>query len=101
MKYKYISYAYRAETGYTHDKKATALDVVRYEMDVLGNDLKVPQELFPVLAKRPASDIVWVTKSRKTAKKYGHPTLIKLPAGSIIIGTDGEDGYLILKYGPF
>jgi hypothetical protein len=87
---------YRSETGYSHGKE-TAADVIRYEQETLGNKLGVTPEIVSQLEDRPATDVVWVTKSKTAAKHYGTPTEITLPPGSKVLAEDGDGGYLILK----
>jgi len=100
--------AYRAETGFK--APGTAADVVRHEQETLGNDLGVTEEQLRELEKRPASDIVWVTKDKKLAARYAKEDVDAeiTPAdlagvsevdveGGKIIANDGEGGQLVLK----
>jgi len=89
--------AYRSETGYKHEKGDTAEDVANYEQKELGNKLGVTNAVLAELKNYPATDLVWVTKTKGAAGRYGTPADIALPQGSRIIGTDGEGGYLVLK----
>lgn len=89
--------AYRAETGYANEKTSTAADVIRYEQQVLGNKLGVSDKALSELGNRPATDLVWVTKTKEAAEHYGTPNEYKLPRGSTIIAEDGDGGYLVLK----
>ena len=79
----------------------TAADVIRYEAEELGNDNKVDPNILPLLEKRPASDLIWVTKSKEDATKYGNPQPVKIDPNSTVIGQDEEGGYLILKSAEF
>lgn len=92
--------AFRVDTGYTHDSTVTALDVVKYETQELGNDLGVDTtELDKILAKTPARNLIWVTHSLKEAMRYGSKNEVQkfnLPVGSLIVGQDGDGGYLVL-----
>lgn len=86
--------AYRAETGYK--PTGTAADVVRHEQEVLGNDLGITDEQLVELEKRPASDVVWVTRTEEEAKRYGKPEEIKVQGGEILADI-GPDGVLVSK----
>jgi hypothetical protein len=108
--------AYRYETGTEiHPDAKTAADVIRYEQEELGNtDLGVSPEKLKELENRPASDIVWVTRTKEAAAKYGdqredigaEPTpeevanvqdYSKVVGGGEIISEIGPDGVLVLK----
>lgn len=95
-------------------RKATAADVVRFEQDELDNRLGVSAETIQELEKHSASDVVWVTKLKEDAARYGveagmeeaiTPKQIEelvddisaQVEGGKIIATDGEGGYLVLK----
>lgn len=91
--------AWRVDTGYRHARGSTALDVVNYEQVDLGNDIKFDPSLTLELSSRPADDLVWVTKTKKDASRYGSPQKYAVPNGSIIVGEDGDGGYLILRGG--
>lgn len=92
--------AFRVDTGYTHDSDVTALDVIKYETEALGNDLGVDRaDLDKVLAQTSARNLVWVTHSLKEAMRYGPKNQVQkfdLPAGSLIVGEDGDGGHLVL-----
>jgi len=96
--------AYRAETGYKHDAGTTAADVIRYEQDVLGNDYGITPEELKVLELYPADDVVWVTRTKEDAARYGDSiedvVEHEIPEGSTIIAEDGEGGFLVLKNRP-
>jgi hypothetical protein len=87
--------AWRAESGYSHSKDASALDVVTFEEKELGNDIKVPETIKPLLNHIPANKIVWISSKKPIAARYGTPEKIIL-GNPLIIGEDGEDGYLII-----
>lgn len=89
--------AYRAESGYTHDKGQTAADVVNYEQQTLGNQLGVTDKVLAELKNRPANDVVWVTKTKTAARRYGPESLHELPEGSRVLAEDGDGGFLVLK----
>jgi hypothetical protein len=94
---EFTGQAWRAPTGYRHGAKDTAADVVRFETEELGNDLAVPPDVMAELAGRAASDIVWVTRKKSDAARYGKPEQQQMPPGSRIIAEDGDGGYLVLK----
>ncbi len=96
---RFLGPAWRAETGYRHSVADTAADVVNYEQNELGNPLGVPAETVAELHNRPAGDLVWVTRTRKAAGRYGYPEKYLLPAGSKAIAEDGDGGFLVLKGG--
>lgn len=108
--------AYRSETGSERRPEAkTAADVIRYEQDELGNtDIVVTPEKLKELEQRPATDIVWVTRDKLEAARYGteRENIDEKPsakdiegvsdytkdvAGGEIIADIGEDGVLVLK----
>ena len=89
--------AYRAETGYAHDKEQTAADVVRYEQEELGNKLGVTPDVISKLENYSATDLIWITKRKKDTKRYGGGVKYEVPPGSRVIAEDEEGGYLVLK----
>lgn len=94
--------AWRAETGLLVRGK-TALEVVEFEESELGNveDFKhLTPELRQMLATLPASAVVWVTRSRKDAARYGEPERIDLGPAPMVLAADGDGGFLILKGPP-
>ncbi|MDD5457875.1 MAG: helicase-related protein [Phycisphaerae bacterium] len=91
----YTGDAFRAETGFTHDKNATAADVVRYEQDELGNDLGVSDEQLSELENYSADQIKWVTRTEEAANRYGTPQQVQAEGGKVIAEI-GSDGVLVL-----
>jgi hypothetical protein len=95
--------AWRVESGYAHERKATAGDVVRHEQEELGNDIGTPQEMVKHLDQFHASRVVWVTATEGDAERYAYdeegvePKKYEIPPNSIIVGVDGDGGYLILE----
>jgi hypothetical protein len=90
-------FGYRAPSGFRHSKGTTAGDVVRHEIQELGNSLLVSKDIISELDQYPASKIVWVTKSKKNAKRYGREIeRFSLPNAKLIT-EDGENGYLVLS----
>jgi len=86
---------YRADTGYDRSKH-TALDIVRYETEELGNDLSLIDNVSQLLSGVNGRQLVWLTMYSKDARHYGKPEFFDVPQGSLIIGEDGDGGYLIL-----
>lgn len=92
---RWIGKAYRADSGYRHDKETTVKDVVNYEQDELGNDINLDSELFEEVKNSPAKLCFWVTMTRVDAKRYGKPEEF-CPDGYWILGEDGDGGYLLV-----
>jgi hypothetical protein len=92
----WVGKAYRSASGYSHEKGATAGDVVRYEQDELGNDYGITKEGLRELDKHPARDLIWVTKKKSDARRYGDPNLINVE-GWRIVAEDGDGGFLVLN----
>ncbi len=91
---------YRAPSGYQHRPGTTALDVILYEAEELGNSDILEQALTKAsratLASHPWSDVIWLTHSKRAAGRYGHPERVEIPKGSIVLAEDGDGGYLYL-----
>lgn len=90
---------WRTVTGYHHEKGVTAGDVVRYEQQELGNDYGITEKQLKELDRYPAWCLVWVTKKKKDAKRYGRPQLFDVGKDYKVIAEDGDGGYLILMLG--
>ncbi|MCI0618119.1 hypothetical protein L0244_34520 [bacterium] len=86
---------WRAETGFRHGRGTTAEDVVNYEIEELGNDIHLRVRK-SYLKGFPASQILWVGKKASTVRKYGTPSQVNLSGQEIVVGDDGEGGYLVL-----
>lgn len=93
---KFEGKAFRADTGFTHEKGATAADVVRYEQEELGNKLNVSDETLKDLGQYPASKVVWVAKEKSDAMRYGEEISEVDVEGWKIIAEDGDGGFLVL-----
>jgi hypothetical protein len=91
--------AFRAETGFRHGEETTAQDIINFETIELGNAhiLRQAKETGIDLAKIPAGQVIWVTKTRKAAERYGEPKEIDLGGNPPILATDGEGGYLVFS----
>jgi hypothetical protein len=93
---------WRAESGYRHERGATAWDVITYECDDLGNTYLRDQVESVCreddLRRLAANDLVWVTAAAKVARRYGsHVSQVDLPAGSLIVAVDRDGGWLVLR----
>jgi len=97
--------AWRVESGFGHERGTTAGDVVRHEQDELGNDIGTPPEMVKRLDQFPASRVVWVTVTKDDAQRYAYeaedvePEKYEISPNSIIVGVDGDGGYLVLESG--
>lgn len=93
--------AFRSESGYEHEENTKVRDVVRHETEELGNDIKVPKELLKKFGELLASRVVWITQTRKEARYYDQEGSTgpeyEMPPNSVVIGEDGEGGYLVVK----
>lgn len=90
--------AYRSHSGFKHDPKATAQDVVDYEANELGNEyLKNQASRSGMdLTKIPASHVTWVTGTKKAAKRYGADVgEVSLHPDHRVIAADLDGGFLI------
>jgi hypothetical protein len=87
---------WRAESGYRHQRGATAWDVICYESEDFGNAY-LREQVESVcresdLRNHAAHDLVWVTATAKIACRYGsNVSQFDLPAGSRIIAMDRDD----------
>lgn len=99
------SYGWRAGTRYI-EAGASAVDVIRYEQEALGNSLDVPDFLLEELAQKQvgAKELVWVCRTRDHARRYsgrgiGQPYQEAFGPHSLILATDteSETGYLVLS----
>lgn len=76
----------------------TVADVLRYEIEELGNDIHFPGQFWE-FSRFPASRCTWVTRTITEAKRYGRPVVTLLVAAPIL-GSDDEGGYLIFLDKP-
>jgi len=89
----------------------SAADVLRYEIEELGNRINFDMSRIGELEAIPGNRLVWVTKTPQEAERYaGSPKHIRaislrgdldvrkvnLPRESQIIATDQEGGYLVV-----
>jgi len=93
--------AFRADTGF--QAGGTALDVINFEADDLGNEHVRQQALAAAravgvdLANVPAQGIMWVTRTRDDASRFGDQIReLNFPVGSIALADLGSDGVLVL-----
>lgn len=87
--------AWRANTGFRLPANKTVMDVVRHEIEELGNDIGFDEQNIPLCESLPWFRCMWVAFSKKNAERYGDPERIALK-DPIIIGDDGEGGYLVV-----
>lgn len=90
---------WRAESGYTHDRGTTALDVINYESEILGNkDIEESAQKLKIdFSKYSAKNIVWVAKTKKQASRYGEPYPYEMPENSVIVAKTEDNEFLILR----
>src|SRR6266446_9691863 len=98
-------YGWRAGTRYI-EPDASAVDVIRYKQEALGNALDVPDFLLAELAHKQVSarEIVWICRTKEHAKCYGgrdigQPYKEDFGPHTLILATDQEPetGYLLLS----
>lgn len=101
---KWAGPAWRAESGFTHERGATALDVVNFEAEDLGNEDTRKQALSTGidLSKIPADDVVWVGEKKSVVSQYTAEgrvpvTKVDLPKHAVVLADDGEGGYLVYR----
>lgn len=95
---------YRA-LNYNPPKNATVADLVQYEGDELGNEdigkmaEDSAKDLGIDLASIPASDAIWVTRTKEEAQQYGALEDIRTVDvdGWTILADLAEDGALLIK----
>ena len=74
--------------------RGTAKDVIDYEINELGNDIKIvtDKDLNTINSK----NLIWVTKDEESASDYGDVEPIEIDKYEII-ATDNYGGFLINK----
>lgn len=87
---------FRSPTGFKQTRGTTAIDVVNFEEQELGNDLKLSKELREKLKTIPAERVIWVTRTKGQAQKYGENVEEINTAGGQVLTDLGEDGMLVL-----
>jgi len=91
---------YRVPSGF-RERNATAADVIKFEMEEHGNVEEyqhLDKQTMEELNKYSFDDIVWVTKTKKDATRYGNIEdieSIQITNGRLI-AEDGDGGYLVL-----
>lgn len=73
---------------------------MRFESNVLGNDLGVSTTTLKRLESIPTYRLQWVTKTRKAAERYGERGEVEsvdMGCYPEIIAEDGDDGFLVLR----
>lgn len=75
----------------------TAGAVVRYERDELCNDMGISEEVITMLDTIPSGELLWVTATRKDARRYGTDIeVIDFSAPVLVLSEDGDGGMLVL-----
>ncbi|MCG3207236.1 MAG: hypothetical protein FOGNACKC_00836 [Anaerolineae bacterium] len=91
-----MPYGYRVGQPYRHRGPAT--DIIAYESDELGNDIKVLPGVMEILAafEVTGSKLVWVTLTPEMAERYGDDVeRLEFAGKSVVIGQDDEAGQLV------
>lgn len=103
---------YRYETGYTNTRDTTALDVVNFEANELGNEdvgvtaLNVAIANSIDLEKIPATEVTWFALTPAIARRYqseGDNSPIDkyiLSGSAIVLAEDGDGGFLVWDKEP-
>ena len=83
-------------------KMKTAKEKLDYDYGTTGNPTfkeaeKVAEKVGIDLSKVVKEDMIWVTKKKDVAEKYGEVAEVKIPKDAITLIDDKEGGYLILK----
>lgn len=98
--------AYRVDTGFIQGNKTSALDVINFEENELGNKEygHLSSEQRNALKNYNAKDIVWVTKLKSDAARYSEGDISsvedytnQLGDNPKIITEDGDGGYLVFR----
>ena len=89
---------WRVPSGYRHEKGTTALDVINFESDYLGNSEVKAQTLCVVsemrLEKASADQLQWACKRKVDAKRYGKPEPFNF-IDPLVLANDGDGGVLL------
>lgn len=91
--------AWRADSGFSHSKDTKASDVIKFESEENGNEdvAQMAAEAGIDLSNRSAKDLIWVTREKKDAQRYGQAEEFALPEGTrVIVPDDGDGGMLVL-----
>lgn len=94
----YNGAAWRSHEPLDHDRGTTIQDVIDYEQTELGNQLDVDGAALAQYGEEPARRLIWITRTRAPARRYGTPYQIAHLRG-IIIARDGDNGLLIMQDG--
>jgi len=89
---------WRVDTGFRHDERTTAGDVLRYEQETLGNALGLSRGAIEALDEFSAQHLMWACFSKRDALRYGDKNdvirfVLDVPCKAI--ATDNEGGYLL------
>ena len=89
--------AWRADSGFRHDKRTTVKDVYDYEVNELGHadSIYVWDQALDTYGNWPARQALWVCSTKRAASAYGAPRQLDLH-GTIVL-SDGQAGYYVVK----
>lgn len=85
---------YRGGGDGSMPKSLTAADIVRYETEDLGNDIKPEPDVD--LSKIPSQRLAWLTENVDDAKRYGKPVAV-VQKGMKVVARDPFGGVLVDK----
>jgi hypothetical protein len=95
---RFAGRAWRSDYG-TVVSKICAYDVIKFERDELGNNSifeHLPESILCALKSVPCDEIVWVAKTRATARRYGRAQPWDIGDDAAVLADDLEGGYLVL-----
>jgi len=98
-----IAVGFRLPTTTVHPSTRRAVDVINYEVGVLGHDIRVAPDVYALLDRLnvPAAHLVWVYPTYKLAVSKSPdqvevlPDLVVFDLPAFIIGRDDEGGILV------
>jgi len=94
---------YRVPSGFENSRETTAKDVIDFEDKEYGNTgeangaRRIAAENNIDLSKVPARDVIWVTRTKTAARRYGSDIWDEPIENALILVDDGDNGYLVLK----
>lgn len=92
---RYNGPAWRAESGFHHNHRTLASEVLEYEAKN-GQEWpkQIPREVQYALAWYSAEFLVWVTREEATARLFGNPSRYALSHNARVI-YEGKEGVLV------
>lgn len=105
----YRGYVWRVDTGFQHERDTTVYDVIRYEIDELGNDIGFKEQpglfLDTLKTTRARRNCYWVTLRYEDALPYANlshsdaqfhevPQVFQVE-DMFVLGCDNRGGYLM------